>query len=390
MFSQPCNDPVDIPDPGVEAVRQYQREAEIAGHADYVVRKKQGDALAEQKLAELAEQTRKVVTFKLSTVREKPTHWVWQDRIPFGEITLIAGKGGVGKSTLLAYLGAQITTGKCPGDLDGTPVDIMYVASEDDLSRTVKPRFVAAGGDLDRIHMVIMERDEMGRLDMSRDCPRIAEEAQRVGARVIMFDPLSSSLGSGRKNDQDDMRKVFETIQKMATENNLAVVGLAHTRKGASGDLLESIMGSSEQGNVCRSAMGVARDPENNSRCILSQEKSNLSAAHNLDSYSFAFEQVEYEVDGTVIRTSSLMDIQVSEISVGDVITEAGDNGKASQAREWLREHLMKNGQAMKKDVLEAGKKLHHAPRTLERAASMMCHVTRQNGNGPAVWELKP
>ena len=37
--------------------------------------------------------------------------WCWAGRIPAGDVTLIAGAGGIGKSFLLADLGARIWRG---------------------------------------------------------------------------------------------------------------------------------------------------------------------------------------------------------------------------------------------------------------------------------------
>ena len=41
----------------------------------------------------------------------KDVEWLWQDRIALGELTLIAGAGGIGKGYMLADLTARVTRG---------------------------------------------------------------------------------------------------------------------------------------------------------------------------------------------------------------------------------------------------------------------------------------
>jgi KaiC/GvpD/RAD55 family RecA-like ATPase len=82
------------------------------------------------------------------------TRWAWQDRIPLGGVTLLAGQEGSGKTTILANVLARATRGQLPGDLIGDPVGCVYATAEDSHSRTLAPRMAAAGADLDRIFFV--------------------------------------------------------------------------------------------------------------------------------------------------------------------------------------------------------------------------------------------
>ena len=48
---------------------------------------------------------------RLSDVEEKSTQWLWNNKIPLGMLSLIAGLGGIGKSFWTVYMTAIITNG---------------------------------------------------------------------------------------------------------------------------------------------------------------------------------------------------------------------------------------------------------------------------------------
>ena len=48
---------------------------------------------------------------RLSSVIAKPIEWLWPKRIALGTVSIVAGDGGLGKSTILCGIAARITTG---------------------------------------------------------------------------------------------------------------------------------------------------------------------------------------------------------------------------------------------------------------------------------------
>ena len=73
-------------------------------------------------------------TFRLrpaSSITPRVAHWLWQDRIPLGALSLLAGREGIGKSTLAYDLVAKITRGRLEGRFHGTPRSVIICATED-------------------------------------------------------------------------------------------------------------------------------------------------------------------------------------------------------------------------------------------------------------------
>ena len=55
----------------------------------------------------------------LSNVEEKRPDWLIDQYIPCNQITIIAGDGGVGKTTFVCSILADISSGNCPVFLQG-------------------------------------------------------------------------------------------------------------------------------------------------------------------------------------------------------------------------------------------------------------------------------
>ncbi len=81
----------------------------------------------------------------LAEVAPRKIGWL-TPMIPLRALSLVAGIGGLGKSTYMAQVAAQLSTGKL-----GEPGDTIIVSLEDPAAEVIRPRIEAAGGDLNRI-----------------------------------------------------------------------------------------------------------------------------------------------------------------------------------------------------------------------------------------------
>ena len=82
--------------------------------------------------------------------------WVWPGRMRAGDLTVVVGEAGTGKSTLVADWIARVTTGTpFPewGPEYALPAgDVLLFNARDDFARKVIPGIAAAGGDVDRVY----------------------------------------------------------------------------------------------------------------------------------------------------------------------------------------------------------------------------------------------
>ncbi len=81
-------------------------------------------------------------------IERKDYEWIWPEMLAKGELHIFSGEGGVGKTQIAIDLAARITNGdRFPNS--GVSCDagtVLYVSCEDDLEKTIMPRFDACGG----------------------------------------------------------------------------------------------------------------------------------------------------------------------------------------------------------------------------------------------------
>ncbi|WP_426362095.1 hypothetical protein [Streptomyces sp. E-08] len=98
--------------PGAEGVADDIAKNEERAAIDAQAKAEKAKALARKKGLAGAEAEanglREIVVRRASSIQPKRVRWLWaagdagDGRIPLGELTLIVGRGGIGKSTLLA------------------------------------------------------------------------------------------------------------------------------------------------------------------------------------------------------------------------------------------------------------------------------------------------
>ncbi|MGW6255431.1 AAA family ATPase [Streptomyces sp. NPDC055085] len=303
--------------------------------------------------------------------------WLWRDRFPIGGLSLVAGKGDVSKSTLFACFAAWITTGQMKGEYHGQPRDIAYIVNEDSINVTVAPRMIAHGADLTRIHFPETRDPILGiqSIKLPRDIEPLRKYITDHQLVAVFVDPLSANV-SGRKNDQGDMRDTYQAVNTLAEETGCAIIGLAHTRKAGAADVLEAVIGSSEQTNVARSVHGLVMDPEEDGARVLSCEKLNVGQKNALTSLRFKVNSVLIPcTDGTGDYTSQPCIEWLEEISdsASDIMSDhmLGHDGVDECAR-WLLAYLSEQGgEASSADVKEAAKSKRWSYAMLNRARKL-------------------
>ena len=110
-------------------------------------------------------------------IAPKRVRWFWAGRVAVGTLSLLAGREGMGKSTITYWMVAQITRGTLPGEDYGRPRSVIICATEDAWADVIVPRLIAAGADRSRVYRVEVETslELTAELSLPRDIAGMAE-----------------------------------------------------------------------------------------------------------------------------------------------------------------------------------------------------------------------
>lgn len=309
---------------------------------------------------------RRIVLTKAADIIPQPTTWLWDKRLPTGALTLIAGPEGTGKSTLAYTLAAKITCGTLTGGHQGTARAVLVAATEDSWARTIVPRLMAAGADLNLVYRieVVTALGTGGYLTLPKDVPGMEEAVVETGAVMLLLDPLMSRLEAGLDSHKDaETRRALEPIAATAESTGLTVVGLIHFNKSGAGEVLNNVMASKAFTAVARSVSTVIRDPNDDTgrTRIFGTPKNNLGPD---DLPLLPFHLVEHtftNVYGDQVVTSRVEWLAEQHGNMDDLLRQARDTGDQSivaEVADWLADYLeTQGGVASRKDIIDAARK---------------------------------
>ena len=358
------------------------------------------DAPAEAEPAPRATLT--AVARRMDGIEAEPVVWLWPDRIPTKLVTA-AGPPGDGKSQVSLALAATVTTaGRWP---DGTPCEpagsVVLICGEDDAADTIKPRLLAAGADVTRVHVLDGTTDARGRrrpwlMEDGADaldalCGRIeAEGAPSV--RLVVIDPITAYVGSKDGHSTSDVRGLLAPLMALADRRHLTVFAVTHLNKSAGADAMSRVTGSGAYVAAARVALVFGNHPhEEGAKCI-AVAKTNLSPIKTSIGYrvveadtgaGMRAPRVEWLPDVVDIDADALLAAPRRE-SDADLATESA---KGDAVRFLL--DLLADGPVRAPEVFERGDGEDIAKRTLERAkAALRVDSVRLDGKPGWWWRL--
>src|SRR6266571_4783773 len=159
----------------------------------------------------------------LSDIVERAVAWLWQDYLPLGALTLLEGEPGSGASLLALHIAACVTSGHAlPGGSPGTQGTVILVTGQDHSSYTIKPRFLAAGGDPARVLLLTtvaqVDSDKVTIEDrpfsLARDLCFLEEAVARTNAALVILD----SLDTCRPEDRQRQRLLLATKHALCAQ----------------------------------------------------------------------------------------------------------------------------------------------------------------------------
>ena len=199
--------------------------------------------------------------------------WLWDGRIARGEVTILAGQGGIGKGFLGADLVTKVSRGDpMPGSTRrGRPAHVIMITPEDSPQTSFAPRLTAAGADLRLVHD--LTETSGGTFQVPDDLPTLRAAIDEIGdVAMVWMDPLSAVSTVSLSTASRVRQQIMNPLQRLARDTGIALVVVHHVVKSG------SIAGSTTIVDAARSVLKVTRDEVDERIRVIELEKSNIAS----------------------------------------------------------------------------------------------------------------
>lgn len=219
-------------------------------------------------------QHEKVSLVCMEDIEEEEISWLYQPYIPRGKVTICAAYPGTGKTFLLCYIAACVSTGRSffnTVPFDSPPGKTIYLTAEDGIGDTIKKRLRVCGANMKNIATV------KDKTQLMFDSPEIEEYMKEYKPDLMIFDPFQAYIGAEvDMNAPNKTRDRLGYIADLAEKYNVAVVLICHFNKNGKGDAITRVLGSTDIMGICRSYIALGPVPGEDGIKFMSHEKSSL------------------------------------------------------------------------------------------------------------------
>jgi len=289
----------------------------------------------------------------------KAIDWLWPNRVPYGFLTLLAGRTGVGKSFVTLDLAARLSAGDEIPDGDGEcfPVTSSLIIGEDSHEYVLAPRLIEAGADMSKINF--MSWEAMAQFNLT-DIPMLDAAYRAAGSPgLVVIDPPTNFLGVRDEHRNSEIRSVLMRCAIWAMRQEVACLMITHCNKTQK-DIaaVDRIIGSVAWASTSRIAHLLAPDPEDRTRSVFVPMKSNVGLMAPGLAYSIE------ETDALArVRWLGPIDMNADDALAGekDPDKERDKRDRGERAAEWLTDQFRVRREWPSKDLRKAARAAGHS-----------------------------
>ena len=204
-------------------------------------------------------------------IAECKVPWLWYPYLPLGRLTILEGDPGQGKTWFALAMATCVSQGSWL-EIDGEeenhrePAGVVYLSCEDDPEDTTKKRLRVLQADQSRIFELIGKarmRDRVVATLTLKDIPILKQAVKDTKAKLLVVDPIQGYLAPGTDmNRAEQVRPLLAALQRLAKEEEVAVLLVRHLAKGTAERAVYKGLGSIDFIAAARSVLLCAEQKE--------------------------------------------------------------------------------------------------------------------------------
>lgn len=279
--------------------------------------------------------------------------WLVPGWLAVQDVALLAGAGGIGKSTTAAALAHALARGEpwC-GHEPVRPARVLIVDEEQD-EATAARLHLRLGGPHENLRVAV---GQGLRLDDPSSVARLERAIVDHAAEVVVLDSVQQAFGATDENSATENGLIYRELFRLRDRLGVGFLLVHHKRKsqpGARADALELVRGTTAHGTQS-SAVWYAYSP--------AADRLNLVQAKRRGAPRTSLAVVYDEDADGMIRL------------VGEGAIEDTETAREA-AEEWVVAYLAEHGDARRATIFEAAEPEGHTERTVKRALSHLAKV---------------
>ena len=287
---------------------------------------------------------RRFLGINMDEVEEEELDWLWYPYLASGELTILEGDPGLGKSYMAQMIAGAIVDGRslpCAKPQGRKPVKgkVAYFDMENSAGTVTKRRLV--DNEVKNLTWYYQEETPFS-IDDEDALDEIYEALDELKPTLVVFDTLNTYIGKADTHKSAEVQQAFSHFRQIAKDFNCAVLVLRHLTKSKGGDkAIYRGQGSIAFTGLARVVMTVGQMPEDPDVRVMAVTKINVTKPPK--ALCFTIEELPKE-------RSRFIWGEFVNLSSDDILSVSSSKMKNGNAGDDVEE-----AKAFLKDVLEDG-----------------------------------
>lgn len=315
----------------------------------------------------------------MSDVVMRNIQWLVPGMLARGEVTIVEGDPGRGKSYFVQMIAGYICDGKpIPSESPYTPIAgrVAYFDTENTADTVTKLRLIENG--IENLGDYWQGEDPFS-IDDEEKWERVGEALEKFRPTLIVFDTINTYIGGADTYRSSETQQALAYFKQLAVRFNCSVVLLRHLTKGSKDKALYRGQGSIAFTGVARIVLTVGQHPDEPETRVVACTKNNIGPF--IRSFTFTITALP---DTSKTRNRSkfvwgdFVDLTADDIvSVAPIKNKSGDSGV-----KWLRDLLEKQDQMEVKRIERMASARSITDTDLHKAADQLGVIKTTKGEG--------
>jgi archaellum biogenesis ATPase FlaH len=327
----------------------------------------------------------------MAEVEAENIDWIWYPYLARGEVTILEGDPGLGKS----YLAQMIAAGICDGaqlpsvkKLPGVQGRVAYFDIENSSGTVTKKRLVT-NGCVNLQHFY--QEEQPFSIDDEEHTARVYQAIEALKPTLVVFDTLNTYIGGADTHKASETQQAFKRFVDIARRFDCSVMVLRHLTKSSKERALYRGQGSISFTGLARVVLTVGCSPDDDDTRVMAVTKINVTRAPKALTFTIeALPDTLKEQDRSRFVWGDFVDLTADEIVAARPNDAREKNGEHDDAVTWLRDQLQDGSQTFD-SLKRKAEQRSVSVKALYRAADELGVVKSMQGFGKgktSTWTL--